>query len=250
LAGSLRPVALVVLSTSVAVAQAPSSATSPADATPNATADATADAATVVPTATPAATPTFPPPPATAPTSSLAPFGPGTAIHVTASGDPVTVYVARPWPDGSRPYDTDFAKVGKTPITFALPPGTYFVEVEGFNVSRGELLLTVRDEPKRLLVRTGSESLSSTGTLLVAVGVAAALGATAVLVGGSTQSEGLETGKIAIPLYIAGGALIGIGIGLFVASNTNVEEQRSGAPSAENRGAAHRELVLGAGFSF
>jgi hypothetical protein len=179
------------------------------------------------------------------PGESLTPFGPGHPVQVTSSGDPVTVWVARPSASGERPYDHEFEKVGRTPVTFQLPTGTWLIEVEGVETTRGDLLLEVRSEPVRLLVRTGSEGLGTTGTLLMAVGIAAALGGAVVLVGGSQSSEGqFDDPKIYVPLFIAGGVLIGTGIGLFVASRTNLEQQKT------HGARAHREWLGGLSLRF
>ena len=168
----------------------------------------------------PPAIPTAPAPVAGQPT---APFGPGAIVEFTSSGDPVSIYVARLRSD--RPLgDSDFFKLGKTPIEAQLPPGTYQVEAEGHGLSHEQILFEMRGEPRRLVVSPGSEDMGVVGTLMLAVGITAIVGATAILVSG-TRSEGkLDKPAILIPMYSAGGVLTAFGIGLTIASDTDIDE--------------------------
>ena len=79
--------------------------------------------------------------------------------------------------------------MGITPVTFQLPPGTYLLEAEGPDVSRGTRLLEMHDMPKRLVVDTGSEGLGTAGTLLTAVGIVAILAGIVMPIGGATGKE-------------------------------------------------------------
>ena len=199
------------------VPEAPSAAPTPAPA----------------PTATTEKSPAAPLPsvatPAAAPASAVpTPFGPGATVEVTSSGSAVNVYVAKA--TGGVLADTDFVKVGKTPITFQLPPGSYRIEVEGIDVSNQGMLLEMRSEPKRLTVKTGSEGMGTTGTLLTAVGILGVLAATVILVSGSKAPSKLDKTTVLVPMYIAGGVLLGAGIGMTIASQTKLEEQKSATP--------------------
>jgi hypothetical protein len=159
---------------------------------------------------------------------NLLPFGAGTEISVTTPGiHQVTIYVGRAIDLTDRPTDYDFVKVGKTPITFQLPQGNYFLEVESPDVTRGSLLLRVDQTPKHLMVHTGSSGMGDLATLTLAVGAAMVLAATVVLASGSTGKTDFDKGKIVIPLYIGGGVLLGGGIGLYFGSRTNVKEPES-----------------------
>lgn len=118
-----------------------------------------------------------------------------------------------------------FVKVGKAPLTLLLPPGVYRLEVEGVDVVRGSLLVTMKGEPKQLLVRTGSEGLSTTGTLFIAVGITAILGATGILLSGSSAPSSLDKPKVLIPMYAAGGVLLGGGIAMSLVGSTSIDDQ-------------------------
>ncbi|MBK7584576.1 MAG: hypothetical protein IPI67_30865 [Myxococcales bacterium] len=101
-----------------------------------------------------------------------APFGPGATVEVTSEGLAVNVFVARMSPTAvEAPADSAFIKLGKTPLAFELPPGTFRIEVEGVDIGNEAMLLEMRGDPRRLKVKTGSEGLGTTGTLLMAVGI-------------------------------------------------------------------------------
>jgi hypothetical protein len=161
-----------------------------------------------------------------------APFGPGAVVQVTSGGDPVNVYVARIPTGRSGPLDTDFVKLGKTPIEFQLPPGSYQIDVDGHGVSHESLRFEMRTEPRRLMVDTGAEGLGIVGTLCLAVGVTAVLAATAILVSGSKSAEKLDKPAIVIPMYAAGGLLAAMGIGFQIAADTDIDEPKAPRRSA------------------
>lgn len=158
---------------------------------------------------------------------SLAPFGPGAGVEVTSEGKPVNVFVARLGPTATAAAaDSDFVKLGKTPLGFQLPPGTYRIEVEGVDISNEGLLFEMRGEPRRLKVRTGSEGLGATGTLLMAVGVLGVVGATAILVSGSRAPSKLDKASVLIPMYAAGAICFGGGLAMSMAGSTKLEDER------------------------
>lgn len=158
---------------------------------------------------------------------SLAPFGPGAGVEVTSEGKPVNVFVARLGPTATAAAaDSDFVKLGKTPLGFQLPPGTYRIEVEGVDISNEGLLFEMRGEPRRLKVRTGSEGLGTTGTLLMAVGVLGVVGATAILVSGSRAPSKLDKASVLIPMYAAGAICFGGGLAMSMAGSTKLEDER------------------------
>jgi hypothetical protein len=159
--------------------------------------------------------------------TSLTPYGPGAAVEIVASGKPATVYVLK-WTGQVMPLDSDFTRVGITPVTFQLPPGTYLLEVEGPDVTRGTRLLEMRDTPKRLLANTGSEGLGTAGTLLMGGGIVAILAGTIMAIGGATgQDSDLNKTGTMIPLLAGGAALLGGGITMFLLSRTELEDQPS-----------------------
>jgi len=135
------------------------------------------------------------------------------------------VYVARAADLKYRPAEWEFVKIGKTPLTFELPPEeNYWLEVESPEVTRGSLLLRVDRQPKHLLVRAGSSDLGNLGSLTLAVGGLAAVVATVILISGTSGESGIDKPKILIPMYAAGAALVAGGIGLYFASRTDVED--------------------------
>lgn len=175
-------------------------------------------------------------PPAAAPLAHSprpAPFGPGSPVEVVSEGKPVNVFVARLSPTAVQaPGDSDFVKVGKTPITLELPPGSYRIEVEGVEISNEGMLFEMRAEPRHIKVRTGSEGLGTTGTLLMGVGVLAVVGATAILVSGSKAPSKLDKTAVLVPMYLGGALCFGGGLALSMAGSTKLEDQRPVQPAA------------------
>lgn len=187
-------------------------------------------------------------PSAAAPTGSpTAPFGPGASVQVTSGGGAVTVFVARRPIGAPDPIDGDFVKIGKTPIEFQLPPGSYQIEVQGHGISHEVLLFEMHGEPRRLLVSPGNEGMGVVGTLFLGVGITAILAATAILVSGSRAPQKLDKPAVVIPLYAAGGVLFGAGVGFRIASDTDIDEQKHPSRRAPR---ARPELGLSACFTF
>jgi hypothetical protein len=150
---------------------------------------------------------------------------------------PVNVFVAKLSPTAtSAPGDSDFVKVGKTPVAFQLPAGSYRIEVEGVEISNESLLFEMRQEPRRLKVRTGSEGLGTVGTLLMGVGVLGIVGATAILLSGSKAPSKLDKTSVLIPMYAAGAVCFGGGLAMSMAGGTKVEDEKP-VPATPLRGA-------------
>jgi hypothetical protein len=124
------------------------------------------------------------------------------------------------------PPDYAYTKIGRTPLTFQLPPGTYRIDVQGVRSSHESLLFEMRSESRRLLVKTGSEGMGVTGTLLLGVGVLGVVGATVILASGTKQADDINKTAIVVPMYIVGGLLLGAGIGLTLGSQTNIDDQK------------------------
>lgn len=128
-------------------------------------------------------------------------------------------------------------KVGRTPISFQLPPGTYRIEVEAPGISNNGIVLEMRGEPRRVSAHPGSEGLGTTGTLFTAVGVLGILGATAILVSGSKAPSNFNKTSVLIPMYAAGAVLLGAGIGMSIAAKTDIDVPPSMPPPPPARGA-------------
>ena len=176
----------------------------------------------------------------------LAPFGPGAPVQVTSSGKPVSVYVARIEQGMTLPLaDSAFVKVGKTPITFQLPPGSYEIDVQGVDVSHESLFLEMKNEPRRIMVKTGSEGLGVAGTMLLGAGIIGIVGGIAILLSGSKGSD-FNKAPILIPMFAGGAVFTGAGIGMNVASQTKLEDIGHEAPPVPSS----RGAMLRLGFSF
>ena len=160
--------------------------------------------------------------------SNTTPFGKGAKVQITAT-KLVDVYVAK----GSEDFETielyEFVKVGKTPITFELPPGLYTVEIEAPGVTRGSKTLEMNQDSRQLMGDTGSAELGVVGSISLALGVTAILTGVVTLAAFSDKPDlkSRET-KIAIPLFAGGAVLTGAGIGMFIASRTTLEETTPG----------------------
>jgi hypothetical protein len=150
----------------------------------------------------------------------------------------VNVFVSRADPATGASDPSPPIKIGKAPITFLLPPGVYRIEVEGIEVSQGSLLVTMQGDPKHLMVRTGSDGLGSTGTLFIAVGITAILGATGILLSGGKAPSGWNKSKVLIPMYAAGGVLLAAGVAMSLVASTNIDDEteKPRPPSGSARG--------------
>lgn len=161
----------------------------------------------------------------------LAPFGPGAPVEVVSEGKPVNVFVARLASTAEQPADdSSFVKLGKTPLSVDLPPGSYRIEVEGVDISNESLLFEMRREPRSIKVRTGSEGLSATGTLFMGIGIIGIVGATAILASGSKAPSKLDKASVLIPMYAAGAVCFGGGLAMNLAGSTAVEASPPGKP--------------------
>jgi hypothetical protein len=179
--------------------------------------------------------------------TSLVPYGPGASIEVISSGKPATLYVVK-WAGGPAPLDAEFTRIGITPVTFQLPEGTYLLEAEGPDVTRGSKLLEMRGVPKRLVVDTGSEGLGTTGGLMMGFGSVAILAGVVMLAGGTaSRGSGLDKPAVAVPLLAGGAGLLGGGIAFYFMSRTELEDQ----PAERAQGVpAPRAAIAGLRCSF
>jgi len=165
--------------------------------------------------------------------ASPAPFGPGASVEVVSEGKPVNVFVARVAPGGTLPQsDSDFIKLGKTPLAVQLPPGSYRIEVEGVEISNEAMLLEMRSNPRKIKVRTGSEGLATTGTLFMGLGILGVVGATAILVSGSKAPSSLDKAGVLIPMYAAGAVCFGGGLAMSLVGSSKLEADSPTPPRA------------------
>lgn len=144
----------------------------------------------------------------------------------------MNVFVARMSPTAvEAPADSAFIKLGKTPLAFELPPGTFRIEVEGVDIGNEAMLLEMRGDPRRLKVKTGSEGLGTTGTLLMAVGILGVAGATAILISGGRAPSKLDKTAVLVPMYAAGALCFGGGLAMTLAGRTRIDDLRSAPPT-------------------
>ena len=96
--------------------------------------------------------------------------------------------------------------------------------------------------------------MGTVGSLSLAVGGLAVAVATAILISGTSGESGIDKPKILIPMYAAGGALVAGGIGLYFASQTDVEDpsrsEDASVPPVESRTGRLPTLVAGIKFQF
>ncbi len=172
------------------------------------------------------------------------PYGNGTVVTVVTTRA-AQIFVAPVGPRGAPPSDYDFKRVGVAPASFQLPPGRYVIEVEDEGVTSQELDLVVGTDPVHLQIRTGSSDMATVGSLTLGIGILCVLSGAVLLISGSKAPSSLDKSKIVIPLFAAGGALVGGGIGLYFASRTSIE--RNPAPVAPP---APRAYVAGVRVAF
>lgn len=155
----------------------------------------------------------------------LRPFGPGTLVRFQSTGATTTVYVADT--KGRTPplEPSDFTRLGTTPLTAELPPGTYVVEVGGRSVSAETEMLRVGEEPMRIAVAPGNADLSELGSIGLAFGIAAVLtGAGLLIIDATSDTRSVAEGKLGLPLLIAGGVVGLGGLAATVAGDTSIRD--------------------------
>jgi hypothetical protein len=126
-----------------------------------------------------------------------------------------------------RPSDYDFQRVGRTPTSFELPPGSYWLEVESPSITRGSLLVKMDRQAKKLRVRGGSSTARSFSTLTLALGATALVAATAIAASSAFGEANFDRAKVVIPLYVGGGVFLGGGVALYFASRTRLDEVKA-----------------------
>lgn len=154
------------------------------------------------------------------------------------------MYVARTPARGGEPSVYDFVKTGKTPLTIELPPGSYDLEAESDDATRGSLRLHVGQRRRYVQIHAGSRAMAGLSTLALAVGAACALAATVIWVSTSGGPSTLNKSKFTIPLYASGGALLVGGLALYFASRTNIDDVTR-ENSASHRAMARPNALLG-----
>jgi hypothetical protein len=137
----------------------------------------------------------------------------------------ISVYLAPGVVEDTTPrYPDPFFKIGRTPITVKVAPGTYTVNVESPETTVATTIVRVGTQPVHVRIRAGSESMRGLGTLLLAGGATAALAGLVLELSYSQAPNGISKSKIAIPLFAIGGAGVAGGLTFYLLSNTSFEQ--------------------------
>jgi hypothetical protein len=158
--------------------------------------------------------------------------GEGTQVTFESDRPLVSVYIAEGelrdtaprWPD-------PFKKVGRTPVTVGLLPGTYTVNVESRDIPVASTVLRVGDTPVTLRVRGGNDGLRTMSTLLLAASATAVLAGIVVEASYSQAPNGISKSAIAIPLFVGGGLGLGAGLTCWLFAKPAFEQTRAKAPT-------------------
>jgi hypothetical protein len=183
----------------------------------------------------PATAQTPPPPapspaPAPAPTPAPAPAPPflqetGTALEFDSTKPLISVYLAPGVIEDTTPrYPDPFFKIGRTPITVKVAPGTYTVNVESPDTPVATTIVRVGAQPVHVRVKAGNDGTRGLGTLLLAGGATALLAGLVLELSYSPAPNGISKSKIAIPLFAIGGAGVAGGLTFYLLSGTSFEQ--------------------------
>jgi hypothetical protein len=171
------------------------------------------------------------PAPAPAPAPASAPAPPflqpdtGTPVEFDSTKPLISVYLAPGIVDDTTPrYPDPFFKIGRTPITVKIAPGTYTVNVESPDTTVGNTVVRVGAQPVHVRIRAGSDDMCGLGTLLFAGGAAAVLAAVVLELSYSPAPNGISKSKIAVPLFAVGGAGVAGGLTFYLLSGTSFEQ--------------------------
>jgi hypothetical protein len=126
--------------------------------------------------------------------------------------------------DSERTFPDPFVKLGRTPFSIKLAPGTYTMSVESPYISTASTVFAVGSQPVHVRVKGGGSEARGLGTLLIAVGAIGALTAIAVEVSYSNAPDGFPKSKVAIPLFIVGGVGLAAGFTIYFTSGTTIDQ--------------------------
>jgi hypothetical protein len=171
----------------------------------------------------------------------------GVAVSFTSDDPVMRIYIARGDVPARAP-PSAYARAGVVPLTLRLAPGTYTVEAESPKASTGHQRLLVEPAaPMRVEVRSGSNTVKTMGTVLIAMGVvAAALGVVAIVSISPDDSHYNRFG-IGLPLLLGGVGGAGLGFGLSALGSTELRVPRlppGGAPRPPAATALVPEILL------
>jgi hypothetical protein len=159
----------------------------------------------------------------------------GVPISFTSNDPAMRIYIARGDLPGSAPADA-YARAGLVPLTLRLAPGTYTVEAESPKASAGHQRLLVEPAaPMNVEVRSGSTTVKTLGTVLLAMGIVTAVLGVVAIVSISPDDSHYNRFGIGLPLLLGGVGGAGLGFGLSALGSTELRIPHlppGGAPRA------------------
>jgi hypothetical protein len=163
----------------------------------------------------------------------------GVPVTFMSKASSTVVYLAHgDVPARSEP--DPFEKIGLTPVTLKLAPGTYTVETEGPTQSNGhERLVVEHDAPLTVNINPGDSNLKTVGTLLIALGVVSAVLGVVAIVSITKDDSHYDRWGIGLPLSIGGVVGAGVGFGMQAMGSTDVQ-----APHLPPGGVSHPAALV------
>jgi hypothetical protein len=156
----------------------------------------------------------------------------GTKVTFESDRPLVSVYIAEgEVRDTSPRWPDPFKKLGRTPLTVGLRPGTYTVNVESPDIPVASTVLNVGDAPMTIRVRGGNDGLRTLSTFLLAASATAVLVGIVVETSYSQAPNGISKSAIAIPLFVGGGVGLGAGLTCWFFAKPAFEQTRARTPT-------------------
>jgi hypothetical protein len=163
----------------------------------------------------------------------------GVPVTFTCDDPAMRIYLAH-GEVGAHADPDPFVRVGRTPITIRLAPGTYSIEAESPTSSTGhDRFLVEPNSPMRIEVRPGNASVKTFGSVFIALGVVATLLGVVALVSISASDTHYNRWGIGLPLVIGGPAVGVLGYGMTALGSTDIHvplQPPGGAPSRASLG--------------
>jgi hypothetical protein len=137
----------------------------------------------------------------------------------------ISVYLATGIVDDTTPrYPDPFFKMGRTPFTVKVAPGTYTVNIDSPDTTLATTIVRVGAQPVHVRIRAGSDGMHGLGTLLLAGGATAVLAALVLELSYTPAPNAISKSKIAVPLFAVGGAGVASGLTFYLLSGTSFEQ--------------------------
>lgn len=155
----------------------------------------------------------------------------GVAVAITSKDPSTEVYIAHgDVPGGAVP--DPFERVGLTPVTLKLAPGTYTLESSSPTASTGhERFMVEQGRPLSIDVRSGNAGVRTIGGVLAGLGIVAMLLGVVAIVSFTSNDAHYNRFGIALPLLFAGAGGTGIGVTMAVAGATDVHVRLQDRPA-------------------